>query len=67
MIKFFNQGVTKIKKDTFFGPEWPKIGAGGAVLENFGNFSKKKWPKNAIKVNFGKKLGFMKNFSGYPS
>ena len=29
------------KKDTFFGREAPEIGAEGAVLENFGNFSKK--------------------------
>ena len=28
-------------KDTFFGREAPENGAGGAVLENFGNFSKK--------------------------
>ena len=34
-------GAEGAKKDTYFGHEAPKIGAKGALLENFGNLFEK--------------------------
>ena len=34
-------GIPGLNISTFSGPSGPKIGAEGAVLENFGKFSKK--------------------------
>ena len=56
----------KEKRHIFRGHEEPENGAGGAILENFGNPPQKKWPKNGIKINFGKNFGFIKKIFGYP-